>query len=501
MRRKLYIDKMIGILAIILVLFMAAGHAEEEKKSGNYKYVLEDGGAIITGYVKEPRGTLKIPGKVGKYAVTGIGRDAFWGCYDVTKVTLPASVTRIQGNPFAMCNITSFTVALKNPVFESVDGVLFDKQRKMLVSYPRMKNVPHYTIPDGVLLIGESAFEYSGLVYNAVTIPESVTDIGDMAFYGCLHMTNMTIPESVTEIGGNAFRECQRLTLSVTQGSHAEEYAKFYGIPYEFAPQTDASGQWKYVPEDAGVAITGSVEEPSGNLILPRELGGYPVTSIGARAFLGCGGITGVVIPDSVTTIGDFAFTNCGGITSLVIPDSVTSMGYNVFQNCSGLTSVTLPDSVTSMGPHVFENCSGLTSVTLPDGITVIGGVAFRGCIRLAGIIIPEGITSIDIGTFAHCSGLSSVTLPAGVTSIGKDAFRECIRLTDVIIPEGCTSIGSLAFFHCGGLISVTLPASVTSIGILAFDGCDALTLSVQEGSFAEQYAKEKNIPYVIATE
>ena len=183
MHRKLLNSKMIGMLAVLLALFVMVGAAEEEKKSGNLRYVLEGDGATITGYVKEPRGNMKIPGKVGKYAVTSIGADAFWGCLDLTGVTLPASVTSIRGNPFELCNITSFSVAAKNPVFESVEGVLFDKQRKKLVLYPKAKKGDEYAIPDGVVSIGESAF--ASCNKTSVTIPESVTSIGDFAFDGC----------------------------------------------------------------------------------------------------------------------------------------------------------------------------------------------------------------------------------------------------------------------------------------------------------------------------
>ena len=328
MFKKLLNSKMIGMLAILLALFVVAGAAEEVKKSGNWRYVLEDGGAKITGPLKELRGNLKIPGKLGKHAVTSIGKNALLWCFDVTQVTLPASVTSIQGNPFRECNIASFTVARKNPVFESVDGVLFDKQRKGLVAYPRQKKDDAYAVPDGVTFIGESAFGY-------------------------------------------------------------------------------------------------------------------------------CDGLTRVDIPDSVTIIGDHAFVGCYSLTRVDIPDSVTSIGYNAFAGCMNLTSVILPECVTNIGESAFSWCYGLTSV-----------------------IIPEGVTSIGKETFFCCVGLTRVIIPDSVTSIENRAFRSCSRLTSLSIPD-----------------------SVTSIEKDAFDKCDNLTLIVAADSYAEQYAKENEIPYVFTTE
>jgi len=149
MRRKLFNGKMLGVLAVILVLFMAGGVAEEVKRSGNWKYFLEGDGAIITGYVKEPRGTLKIPGKLGKYAVTGIDEGVFEFCNGLIRVVIPKGITHIGNEAFMGC--------------ENLTGVTF---------------------------------------------PSSVTSIGNKAFYGCHRLTGVTLPAGVTSIGDRAFDDC-----------------------------------------------------------------------------------------------------------------------------------------------------------------------------------------------------------------------------------------------------------------------------------------------------
>ena len=275
-----------------------------------------------------------------------------------------------------------------------------------------------------------------------------------------------------------------------------------------------------------------------GAIAIPSSLGGYPVRSIGEWAFLDCGGLTSVTIPDSVTSIGYEAFLGCSGLTSVTIGNGVTRIGDSAFRYCSGLTSVTIPDSVTSIGNSAFDKCSGLTSVTIGNGVTSIGGSAFINCSGLTSVhihdlaawcrikfenstsnpleyahhfyldgeelvdlTIPDSVTSISEGAFSGCSGLMSVTIPDSVTSIGDEAFEGCRGLTSVTILgnvtndwssasapfNGCTNlatlvlgekmtkIGDYMFSGCSGLTSVTIPDSVTSIGSYAFNGCNNL--------------------------
>ena len=154
-----------------------------------------------------------------------------------------------------------------------------------------------------VTSIGEYTFWHCDI--TSVTIPNSVTNIGDFAFDMCNRMTSLTIPNSVTSIGIYAFERCSRLT-SVTIGNS--------------------------------------------------------VTSIGDHAFYYCTRMTSVSIGNSVTSIGDCAFDECSRLTSVTIGNSVTSIGICAFKDCSGLTSVTIPNSVTSIGDYAFD-CENLTTV------------------------------------------------------------------------------------------------------------------------------------------
>ncbi len=215
--------------------------------------------------------------------VTSIGGYAFSGCRSLTNITIPDSVTSIQGLAFSNCScLTSIEVSDNNRAYKSIDGNLYSKDGKTFIQYP------------------------GGKTSTAFTIPDSVTSIGNYAFYDCSCLTSITIPDSVTSIGTGAFYDCSGLT---------------------------------------------SITIPDG------------VKSIGNDAFSNCSCLTSITIPNSVTSIGNYAFSDCSGLTSITIPDGVTSIGTGAFKGCRSLTNITIPDGVTSIGRDAFYNCSSLTGV------------------------------------------------------------------------------------------------------------------------------------------
>lgn len=241
-------------------------------------------------------------------SVTSIGDCAFSLCDSLTSITIPDSVEQIGTNPFTVCSaLKSISVSPEHPYFAAIDGVLFRKTDKTLISYPAGIKSSFYTIPQGITAIGSYAFnECYSLTY--ITIPDSVTYIGANAFEACSSLSSVAIPDSVTFIGNNAFYNCKSLT----------------------------------------------------SVIIPDS-----VTFIGNNAFYNCKFLTSVIIPDSITTIGDMTFSGCEFLVNVVIPDSVSSIGEGAFYSCRFLDSITIPDSVTSIGDYAFSYCSNLT-LTVP---------------------------------------------------------------------------------------------------------------------------------------
>ena len=254
-------------------------------------------------------------------SVTNIGDNAFFDCRILTSITIPSSVNSIGSDVFTRCfSLTEINVENDNANFSSEDGVLFNKDKTILICCPAGRTGA-YTIPIYVTNIGKQAFD--GCNLTSVTISENVKTIGNSAFNWCRNLTSITIPEGVTSIGDGAFYLCENLT---------------------------------------------SITIPEG------------VTSIGDWAFYMCENLTSITIPTSVTSIGCDTFWECSSLASVTIPNSVTSIGADAFYDCTRLTSVTIPNSVTSIGDFAFGDCRGLTSVTIPNSVKRIDNDAFYNC-------------------------------------------------------------------------------------------------------------------------
>lgn len=381
-------------------------------------------------------------------SVISIGDSAFGYCKNLTSLTIPDSVTTIEANPFS-----GLTLQLENqsPHFYVEDNVLFTADKSQLIAYCSTQT--SYSIPNSVTLIGDCAF-WNCKSLTSLTIPNSVTSIGNSAFSWCSSLTSLTIPDSVTMIGANPFSEL-KIQLDIQSPNFYEENNVLF--------TADKKKLIAHCSTQTSYCIPNSV------------------TSIGNSAFEGCSSLTSLTIPNSVTSIGDRAFSSCRSLTSLMIPDSVTSIGDCAFSWCERLTSLTIPSSVTSIGDHTFWKCSSLTTLTIPNSVTFIGDSAFESCSSLTSLTIPNSVNSIGYRAFSDCSSLTVLTIPDSVTSIGASAFEVCSSLTSLTIPDSVTNIGDRAFFFCERLTSLTIPNSVTYVGEGALCGCNNLNQSTRE--------------------
>ncbi len=278
-------------------------------------------------------------------SVTSIGELAFSGCDNLTNVTIGSSVTSIGNSAFAYCdNLTNVTIgssvtSIGNSAFaycDNLTSIIIPNSVTEIGerAFDDCENLTSVTISDSVTTIGSQAFmscislkEFKGEFASAdgrcliidgtlnsfapyglteYIIPDSVTSIGNSAFWGCDNLTSIIIPNSVTSIGESAFSGCDNLT-NVTIGSS--------------------------------------------------------VTSIGNSAFSGCENLTSIIIPNSVTEIGESAFFICDNLASVTIGSSVTVIGGDAFWCCYNLTSIIIPNSVTSIGERAFWGCTNLKEV------------------------------------------------------------------------------------------------------------------------------------------
>ncbi|MGN0613106.1 MAG: leucine-rich repeat protein [Porcipelethomonas sp.] len=399
--------------------------------------------------------SVDIPSEVAGLPVTNIGNETFYLCTSLESITIPDRVMSIGYHVFDDCtSLESINVSEENLSYLSIDGVLFDKEATELIKYPAGKSGTEYVTPDSVTSIGDWAFWDCTSLSN-MTIPDSVTSIGDYAFYGCTSLSSIKIPHSVTSIGDMAFHNCSSLTsISI--------------------PDSVTSIGWS--------AFSNCTSLESVTI-------GNGVTSIGEMAFIFCESLACIMIPDRVTNIGDDAFCRCASLESInvsegnlnyssldgvlfnkeatelirypegksgteyAIPDSVKCIGWSAFYYCTNLGSVTIPDSVTSIGSSAFsdtallDNQTGVkyadtwivgcdtdvTSVAIKEGTKGIADHAFYST-NLESVTIPDSVTSIGIGTFEYCNSLERITIPDSVMSIGREAFFGCSSLRSITI-------------------------------------------------------------------
>ncbi|MDR2927794.1 MAG: leucine-rich repeat domain-containing protein [Cytophagaceae bacterium] len=466
-------------------------------------------------------GTLTISGTGAMPDYTSTGMPWYDYRNSITAVEIGSGVTSIGKYAFSDCDgLTFIEVASDNPNYSSENGVLFNKNKTLLIDYPCKKTATSYIIPNSVTAIGEGAFAFcDGL--TSVTIPGSVTEIGLSAFAFCNGLTEITnyatTPQAIIfeygDIfsGGNIDRgEC---VLHVPKGSLTAYRAAEVWKYFEIVKMGNINGKagplaWSFANGTLTISGRGAMPDYSDGApwynhrkSIAQVVIGNSVTGIGAYAFYECEGLTSVFIPQSVTVIGESAFSDCDGLTFIEVasdnPNYSSENGVLFNKNKTALiqypckktaTSYIIPNSVTTIENVAFSFSSDLTSIEATLGnasYSSENGVLFNkdktALIRCPGgktgvYAIPESVTAIEEQAFLGCSSLASVTIPESVTAIGKHAFLGCSSLASVTIPNSATAIGEHAFCGCNGLTSVTIPNLVTAIGEYAFSECSSLT-------------------------
>ena len=296
----------------------------------------------------------------------------------------------------------------------------------------------------------EAAYNFGGskglIVFNDI-----ITKIAPSAFSDRSALQSITIPASVNEIGEDAFYSCSNLDTFLMPGVTTIGLYAFY-----------SSGLYSISIPSATTIGYGAFSECTNltTVSLPNA------TTIGYNAFWGCANLTTISLPNA-TTVGENAFYSCTNLTTISLPNA-TTVGDDAFRSCISLTTVEMPN-VTTIERGTFRECLNLTTISLPNATTVEDG-AF-GLSGLTTISLPN-VTTIGEEAFATCTELTTVKIP-NVTTIGEYAFEGCIELTTISLPS-VTTIGGFAFAHCKNLATVSIP-NATTMGMYAFWNCTRL--------------------------
>ena len=438
--------------------------------------------------------------------LTSINDYAFYGCNNLTSVTLPHRVTSIGNSAFYNCSgLTSVTIgnsvtSIGDSAFNhctSLTSVTIGNSVTSIGSYAfgSCSGLTSVTIPDSVTSIGSTAFyNCSGL--TSVTIGNSVTSIDSFAFEGCSSLTSVTIPASVTSIGSNPFAYCDLLeSITVDPGNTV------YSSP---------NGCNAIIKTADHLLVLGCK-----NTVIPND-----VTTIYGHAFYGCIGLTSIEIPASVSNIYTSAFNRCSNLEEIrvwaVTPPTAFTLCFNyvptdipVYVPCNTKTAYQQA-SGWSVFTNYIDPCANIDfayeavkaicveyfdtnqddELSYSEAAAVLSlGTVFQNAFQDEGTSVSfnelryfTGLTSIDDDAFSSCWSLTALTLPPSVLTIGEFSFYGC-NFSSIVIPNSVTSIGSHAFRGCDALTSITIPSSVTSIGENPFFSCPALATITVEAS------------------
>ncbi|MBE6634261.1 MAG: hypothetical protein E7620_07990 [Ruminococcaceae bacterium] len=249
---------------------------------------------------------------------------------------------------------------------------------------------------------------------------------------------------------------------------------------------------YSYTISNGEVRIYAASSSLSGELVIPEEIEGYPVTKIGSYAFSNCKNLTGVQLPSTLVAIENAAFSGCSSLELIVIPNSVVSMGEDTFKDCTALKSFVFSSGMTEIPPQTFSGCSSLEAIMIPENIRSVGRSAFQGCSSAKEIYIPKSVTEIGYVAFADCSSAEKITIPfvgeslsgdsnrvfgdifagsnqynvpqslkevviLGGNDIPKGAFEDCVSIEKIDISDCISNIEEKAFYNCPSLKEIVV--------------------------------------------
>ena len=336
-------------------------------------------------------------------SVINIGAGAFWGCERITSIVIPKNVKYLDVYTFSECtSLKEIIVDDANKYYSSDDGVLFDKNKTVLMQYPLGNDRITYVIPDSVNTIGDWAFRDSVALTNVI-MPDSVTYMGFQVFENCESLADVKISKGLSNISNGSFCACLSLK---------------------------------------------NIDIPIG------------VKSIESSAFAFCSSLKTINISSSVMSIDDFAFNECTSLECITVDSnnqSYSSDEYGVLfdKNKTSLLQYPagskneqyiIPNSVTIVGEDAFSACEKLKKVTIPNSLKYLSEYMFSRCTDLKIIEISNSIIEIGGSAFGLCENLTNVIMPSNVSNLACDAFYGCSNLKKILVLNGDCYIESRAF-------------------------------------------------------
>lgn len=520
---KTYFKKFIPVvLAAAVIVSPIALYATVDDFGGNFASVASaaeagdlvvrnfgDGTCWINGFSKtgdvDKTGELVIPDTIHDMTVTGINKNAFANCTELTKVVIPETVTTIEQSAFESC-----------------------------------AGLEEIILPDSVTSIGSSAFK-NCTTLKKVVMSDNVTSIGGSAFYGCTSLTDITISKNLTSIGSGIFTN----TPYYKDEANWDNGILYWGT-YLVATKKSVSGE--VVIKDGTTLMIGSAF--SGNTAITKVTIPGSLSVVSASAFYNCSALTEVVLSEGVKELGKNAFWSCPKLVKLTVPasmekftsgafgntrvkelnytgtvdqwvsikfdsptDNPLASAHTLYINGEALTEAVI--SVPVVNAYAFYDCDSLEKVTFTDSVVEIQKDAFEYCSYLTEVNFGKSIKKIDYLAFGNCSRIEKVNTTATVDEWAQIDFYDWRsnpitysgslyingELLEEVVFSNVSIIMPYTFNYCSSIKSISIPGTVIGVANDAFSYCTGLTtIEIEAGPIAfleGAFAGATNLNYV----
>ncbi|MDE6656567.1 MAG: leucine-rich repeat domain-containing protein, partial [Anaeroplasmataceae bacterium] len=447
-----------------------------------------------------------------------LGAYMFDGCASLETIELKSTIRTVETHAFANCpelyEVTLLTNALGEFMFAN------DTKLKNITLNPTTTTIPKHafyrsnldsiSIPSSVTTVGDLAFAYS-LSLKTADLNECQM-ISPYMFYNCIALQEITIPENVGDnVGDYAFANCTALKNATILNSKISNYM-FYNDLLLCAPSTSTPT----LRIDSNVLSVGEHAFAKTGVTI-AELG---VNQISDYMFEDCDNlqelIIGIVHEDDTVSapeiIGVYSFKGCAHLNRVTL--NIKKIGAHMFDGCLSLTYLTLGSPIELIDEYAFANCSSLSSVSTSALVNLkeIKQYAFANCTNLDSFIVPDSVQTLGLGVFNNCASLNTLTIPfvgerlhstanpetpsaktvfgyifgtvasenaANITSkfsaSGSASYYIPTGLNNVIITKEKTVLYG-SFYGCTMLRSINIPTDTERIESYAFYGCTGLT-------------------------
>lgn len=355
----------------------------------------------------------------------------------------------------------------------------------------KVNNCKTLTLPESLTSIGNWTFRGMAAL-ESIVVPNAVTEMGTYAFANdtslksaklstscpwlkeglfseCNALQSITIPSAVTKMDGYMFTNCKALTSATFEdGTDLIEMGygaswKNYGLFSDCPLKTLNLGRWlSYNTEVASRSPFYSIDALK-NLNIGKN-----VKVIDKYMFSYCEGLEEVNLPDNITSVNLWGFRGCSSLKSVRLSEKLSQVGDYGFAGCTSLDNVTFPASMTSVASNSFSDCTALRKLDLGQNLLIIGPSAFENDKALEGIEIPSTLYGLGVASFKNCTSLPYVEVKS-ISSVGKEAFMGCTGLKWISLSDKTTSLGENSFAGCNNIAYVKSYATTAPEGLVNF--------------------------------